>query len=104
MKGNWVWIIVALAVVAVNIWLGARQQNDEQDGLMWIIHYGLAAAALLFAVGLVIFSRMQQQSRQKLKALGLSDAEIDRLARSKAAEPEILARLQARATARPDAE
>lgn len=98
MKGNLIWIMIALAAFAVNIWLGFGLRASQPDGVMWMVHFGLAAAAIIFAILLIVFGRVQDKARAKLTALGLSESDIDALMKSDASEEEMVAKIQAAST------
>lgn len=95
MKNGLTWLGLAVAVIAVNLGLSVVQPFSESRIAGLPIHLSLAGIALVFGVVMLVSHRVYISSIKKLRAAGLTDAEIDMVSREKDTEAklrEIIAR------------
>lgn len=95
MKNVVTWLGLAVAVIAVNLGLSVVQPFSESRIAGFPIHLSLAAIAFVFGVVMFVSHRVYTASIKKLRAAGLTDAEIEIVSRDKDPESrlrEILAR------------
>ncbi|HBF90177.1 MAG TPA: hypothetical protein DDX09_03335 [Hyphomonas atlantica] len=89
MKNGLAWLGITVAVIAVNLGLSMFQPYSESRILGLPLHLSLAALAFVF--GLVMFAshRVYASSVKKLRAAGLTEAEIEMVSQEKDPEAKL---------------
>ncbi|MDX1292924.1 MAG: hypothetical protein R3265_08950 [Hyphomonas sp.] len=94
MKNGLVWLGLAAAVVAVNLYLSTLQPFSEARFIGLPVHLGLAGIAAMFGLLMFVSHRIYTASAGQLRQLGLTDEEIEAVSRARNSEAKLLELLE----------
>lgn len=89
MKNGLTWLGITVAVIAVNLYLSILEPFSEAEIFGLPLHLSLAGLALVFGIVMFVSHRVYASSVKKLRAAGLTDAEIEAVSREKDPEAKL---------------